>query len=196
MLGLDLYRHWSAEHRTALWFPNPHNNYRVNEIYLRYGKSEAEIRSFRDAIPPALDEPPDLGGFPAHIHLAIGLCANGFFYQLVIGPKAWLDLNNLCDALKRTEGTGVFSALSSLDEDYVILWGEMEARPHEFGSPLSVAKFLENPKGNAMAGRDYLVIRKDISAGNTITVTSDSVENEIRRMFPVFDGAAMRIPPA
>ena len=88
VLGLDLYRHWSAEHRTALWFPNPHNNYRVNEIYLRYGKSEAEIRSFRDAIPPVLDEPPDLGGFPAHIHLAIGLCANGFFYHLVIGPKS------------------------------------------------------------------------------------------------------------
>ncbi len=43
MLGLDLYRHWSAEHRTALWFPNPHNNYRVNEIYLRYGKSEAKF---------------------------------------------------------------------------------------------------------------------------------------------------------
>jgi hypothetical protein len=88
VLGLDLYRHWSAEHRTALWFPNPHNNYRVNEIYLRYGKSEAEIRSFRDAIPPVLDEPPDLGGFPAHIPLAIGLCANGFFYQLVIGPRS------------------------------------------------------------------------------------------------------------
>jgi hypothetical protein len=88
VLGLDLYRHWSVEHRTALWFPNPHNNYRVNEIYLRYGKSEAEILSFRDAIPPVLDEPPDLGGFPAHIHLAIGLCATRFFYQLVIGPKS------------------------------------------------------------------------------------------------------------
>ena len=43
--------------------------------------------------------------------------------------------------LKRTEGTGVFLALSGLDEDYVILWGEMEARIHEFESPLSVAKF-------------------------------------------------------
>jgi hypothetical protein len=98
--------------------------------------------------------------------------------------------------LKRTEGTGVFSVLSGLDEDYVILWGEMEARIHEFESPLIIAKFLENPQGSAMAGRDYLVIRKDISAGNTITVTNDSVENEIRRMFPVFAAAAMRVPPA
>lgn len=25
VLGLHLHRHWSAEHRTALWFPHPFN---------------------------------------------------------------------------------------------------------------------------------------------------------------------------
>jgi hypothetical protein len=196
VLGLNLYRHWSGEHRTALWFPNPHNNYRVNEIYLRYGKSQAEIRSFRDVIPPAVDEPPDLGGFPAHIHLAIGLCADGFFYQLVIGPKAWLDLNNFCEVLKGSEGTRIASALSSLDEDYVIWWGKTEATIRDFESPHEFAKLLQNPQAGAMAGRDYLVIRKNVSAVGSITVTTKSIENEIRRMYPVFNAVALRIPPA
>src|SRR5215813_3923589 len=48
ILGLNLHRHWSAEHRTALWFPHAYNAHRVDAIYLRYGKSRYEIKSFRN----------------------------------------------------------------------------------------------------------------------------------------------------
>lgn len=51
VLGLDLHRHWSSEHRTALWFPHQFNGFRVEEIYLRYGKSKAQVRAFTDLIP-------------------------------------------------------------------------------------------------------------------------------------------------
>ena len=72
----------------------------------------------------------------------------------------------------------------------------MEARIRDFESPQEFVKLLENPPGGAMAGREFLVIRKDVSVGDSIIVTTESIENEIRRMWPVFDAVALRRPPA
>src|ERR1022692_1368708 len=43
VLGLNLHRHWNDQFLTCLWYPHRYNKFKVNEIYLRYGKSRAEM---------------------------------------------------------------------------------------------------------------------------------------------------------
>jgi len=192
LLGLDIHRHWSSEHRTCLWFPHRFNGYRVAEIYLRYGKSEHQIRAFRNLLPPTEDEPSDLGGFPAHVHLAMGLYYEGFFSQLAVGPRAWLDLNHLVEALRGPSGGQLFSLLIGLDGAGYFLWWvrENERRIGDFQSAERLAEYL-----SACAGQDWLVIRRNRISQDAVSVTTEDLASEIGRLFPVFDPAARRRPP-
>lgn len=197
ILGMNLCRHWSSEHRTSLWFPHVFNGHRVDEIYLRYGKSESEIRSFRHLLESAIGEPPDLGGFPSHSHLAIGLAADAFFYQLVLGPRAWLDLRNFSDTLlgPAQRGHALFSALVSLDgHGYEIAWGDETKRIGEFREADALGRYLAN---SPRAGKDWFVLRKHVTPSDgMLTVSSRDIQTEIGRLFPVFDLIALRRPPA
>jgi hypothetical protein len=193
VLGLDLHRHWSAEHRTALWFPHTFNGFRVEEIYLRYGKSRAEIRGLAALLPPPIGEPADLGGFPSHAHLAVGLAADAFFYQLVIGPRAWLDHGHLLDQLTdRRVGGLLFGRLQALaPRGYCLHWGDEHPLTH-FTSGTGLRGFIESST-LARAGEHWLVIRKHVPpTSGMLSVSSSDLRSEIEALFPVFDLAARR----
>lgn len=196
VLGVDLYRHWSSEHRTALWFPHPFNRYRVEEIYLRYGKSRGQIKALASLVPPADDEPPELGGFPSHGHLAVGLAHDCFFFQFVIGPRAWLDFNHMCDRFRGggPEGDQLFSAMASLDsEGYEMWWGQARAL-RSFVSQQDLGDWLAS-SSVAEAGRDWFVIRRAFPKpehGVGLTVSSEVIQGELELLFPVFDLAVRR----
>jgi hypothetical protein len=199
VLGLDLHRHWSSEHRTALWFPHQYNGLKVDEIYLRYGKSRAQVRALANLIPPAPDEPPDLGGFPAHAHIAIGLSGDFFFFQLVLGPKAWLDLHNMRDLLSdpSPDSERLFADVMSLgDQGYRLFWGPEERQVGDFSTARDLGDFIRRPQ-RAVPGRDWFVVRRDLPPqGGTLRVPSQDLQTEILRLWPVFDMVALRRPPA
>jgi hypothetical protein len=194
ILGIDLHRHWSSEHRTALWFPHVMNGMRVDELYLRYGKSETQIKSVAKLIPPAIDEPPELGGFPSHAHLSTGLCSDCFFFQFVAGPKAWLDLNHMKDVLlsNTPAGSALFTAIANLESaGYEIWWGKEIRHPGDFNSPYSLGSFLHNPEKIAYA---WFSIRKSqFPTKGRLVISSEEIVTEIvEHLFPVFDLAVRR----
>ncbi len=196
ILDFNLHRHWSSEHRTALWFPHQFNNFGVDEIYLRYGKSRNEIKYLvsKYDIPPVIDEPPDLGGFPAHAHIAIGLSAEGFFYQYVIGPRAWLDMNHMQDVILSSSPISdeLFSSIRSLSAaGYEIWWGDEERMPDSFSSASEFGTFLTNFR--EINAEHWFVIRKQPYLVNKmLTVSIQDLITEIKHLFPVFNLASLR----
>jgi hypothetical protein len=205
ILGLNLHRHWRAEHRTALWFPQPYNNCWVKEIYLRYGKSRSEIKALKKLIPSLPGEPSGLGGFPAHVHLSVGLASGAFLYQLVIGPRAWLDMNNMKDLIHSCtqQTTDLWSALSSLDAAGYKIWrGGSRREIKTFESTQDIGNFLQCPT-IAKLSKDWFAIRKQVDpTDGNLTVSSQDLQTELQRLYPVFDliarkpSASMQTLPA
>ncbi len=125
VLGLNLHRHWNDQFLTCLWYPHRYNRFQVNEIYLRYGKSRAEMEDLERqlGIPRLENESPDFGSFPAHVHMSIGLSSFGFFYQTVVGPRAWPDHNVMMTILRQgTAGDRLLEQLRSLEEFRYVLF--------------------------------------------------------------------------
>ena len=195
ILGLDLHRHWSQTHRTALWYPHSFNGDRVDEIYLRYGKSRAQVRALATTLipPPDDGEPADLDGFPAHGHLAVGLAADAFFYQFVVGPRAWLDLNHMKEKLRSADAAALFGAIQCLGaRGYLLIWGKNRLRIDSLASSQELMRFMDGLQDRA--GLDWLLIRKNVypDGNGCLTVSSDEIVEELRSLFAVFDFAVRR----
>ena len=198
VLGLNLYRHWSSEHRTSLWFPHPFNNFRVCEVFLRYGKSkkEIQIQSLELNLEPAIGEPWDLVAAAAHGHMSVGLGNGGFFYQLVIGPRAWRDLINFCERLlDQTEKSAeLFSAICSLgNAGYQICLGEVVSNIDEFSTSSSLGEYIRN----SYTGKEWFAVRKLVKRNaDGCKVSSEDIRKQIALLFQVFDRAVLRSPAA
>src|SRR5215467_1305576 len=126
VLGLNLHRHWNDRFLTCLWFPQRYNGFQVNEIYLRYGRSRAEMETLeRELGLPKLDgDSPDFGSFPAHVHISVGVGFSGFFFQVVIGPRAWSDHNAIMTLMREPRRTTLLTRLAALEQaGYVLFFG-------------------------------------------------------------------------
>jgi hypothetical protein len=83
VLDLNLHRHWNDKFLTCLWYPHRYNGFQVNEIYLRYGRSRAEMETLERelGIPRLEGDSADFGSFPAHVHISVGVGFAGFFVR-------------------------------------------------------------------------------------------------------------------
>ena len=195
--GFNLSRHWNQHFLTSLWYPHPLNGYRVDEIYLRYGKSKAEM----DAIDRRFDLPrlerdaSDFGSFPAHAHLSMGLSVDGFFYQFVIGPRAWPDYDHMIRTLESAEhGPELFIGVRRLSNEGFGMFLGNSSFPNlpnmqSAQELLNALQPLEYLRGEAWFG-----LRRDIPITGHLTVRTEDLVAAIRDLFPVFDLAALREP--
>lgn len=196
VLGLNLHRHWNDKFLTCLWYPHRFNGFQVNEIYLRYGRSKAEMEAIeRELDLPRLEgDSPDFGSFPSHVHISIGVGLRGFFYQLVIGPRAWPDHNAMMSFLRGNSGTDLLTEFGRLERaGYILFFGEEEFRGldrFQRGNDL----FQELSRFDHMRGEDktWFGVRKDVEIQERLVVRSEDLSEEIRRMYPAFALIARR----
>jgi hypothetical protein len=89
----------------------------------------------------------------------------------------------------------VFATASGLDNaGYLIEWVPgQERRVAEFRSPEALASYVGNPP-DATPGRDWLIIRKNLPGGQELAISTEQIELELKRLFPVFDCIALRRP--
>jgi hypothetical protein len=191
--GLNLFRHWSQHFLTSLWYPHPFNGFKVEEIFLRYGKSKAEMEAIdrRLGLPRLEYEGPDFGSFPAHAHISMGLAYTGFFYQVVIGPRAWPDYDQMFKVLRdRTRGPKLFDVFQGLQHNgYQIFFGDDVP---ELQSLAELVKHLI--KYDHLRGESWFGLRKGIRIDGRLTVETEDLVSAIHILFPAFDLMAIREP--
>lgn len=190
VLGLNLHRHWDARFITSAWYPHLMNGYQVSEIYIRYGKSRVEMDEEDQAlgIPKMEYDAKEFGSFPAHIHISTGLAADTFFYQVVIGPRAWPDYNKMLAVLDdSTKGPALMTQFQALvQRDYYMFFGD-ETIPISNGTDAkSLGTQLRGNFAN-FAGKEWFGIRKEDSVNEELCLGSDDLGAEIRRLYPVFE---------
>lgn len=185
----DIHPHWRPENLTCHLSPDPYNDNRVQEIFFRYGKSKSQLRSFWS---DGLDEE---GSIRNHVHIAFGLSEDSFYFQLAFSPWAFQDYNHMRDLLGsgRAKGEMLAANLRELGDSGYEIWrpdGTVTALGEVPDKPTLLAAFPVSPEG-------WIVIRKNFApdspaiAGDAILATS---LEELRRLYPVYDGLALRSP--
>jgi hypothetical protein len=189
VLGRNVHRHWNDQFLTCLWYPHQSNNFKVNEIYLRYGKSRAEMdaQDRQLGLPRLEGDSPDFGSFAAHVHISIGVGHFGFFYQIVIGPRGWPDHNVMMTLWRQpSAGDRLLEQFRSLEESsYVLFFGEEAFRGLDrFQSAAELARELS--RFDHLRGQEWFGIRKEIEISDRVAVSSERLIQEIQRMYPAF----------
>lgn len=190
VLGLNLHRHWDPRFVTSAWYPHLMNGYQVSEIYIRYGKSRVEMDKEDQAlgIPKMEYDAKEFGSFPAHIHISTGLAADTFFYQVVIGPRAWPDYNKMLAVLDdSTKGASLMTQFQSLVQlGYYMFFGNRELSISN-GMDAKELSILLRGDFTHFAGSEWFGIRKDISVNDELCVCSEDLSLEIQRLYPSFE---------
>ena len=191
VLGLNLHRHWSPLHLTSIWYPNRFNGHSVRQIFLRYGKSRAEmLRPEAQVLDADVDGQIEEGpSFMSHIHLSTGLDERGFFYQIIMQPDAVADYDRFLLML-RDEGHGppLLSNLRMLeDAGYGLFFGD-ESLPIRASSECAagLAQRLEQEYGH-LRGAYYFGTRMDVQVVDRLVISTENLIGEIHRMFPAFN---------
>lgn len=188
--ALDLHPHWNPKNLTCNLFLSPYNRNHVSEIYLRYGKSKAQVQSFGEL---GLDEENSLGH---HVHIAVGLAADAFFFQLAFGPWAFRDYARMRAVLSQQgmEKEHLFNALINLGPTGYEIWGPGISAPiSKFGEPQVLLTAL--PPNT----EDWLVVRRNFGPQETVLSADKIVQTCIRevcRLYSVYDLVALRTPLA
>jgi hypothetical protein len=184
----SLHAHWRVENLTCHIDPNLYNSNRVTEVYLRYGKTRQEVHSLR------LGED-DEDSMRKHLHIAIGLAVDHFFFQLAFHREAFLDYNKLCRLLGSAgeQSEQLFIALRRLGVADYTIWPllQAETRLDSFQRAADILSVLP-----AQSQRDdWLVIRRNYPTDDPLLFTDRIVGTclqEIAQMYPVFDRVAVR----
>jgi hypothetical protein len=190
ILGLDLHKHWKPQNLTSASHPHAFNGNKVSEIFLRYGKSRQEMDDMDlDDIPKEDRRHRGFGSFPRHVHIAIGLSYEGFFYQVVIQPGACPDHKAMIDRL-RHEKTGpvLFEKIKMLQADGYQVFFDEPGHPglDGFASAKELGKLISERYRDSQ-GRFPFSIRKNVTVHDRVSVTSDNLSLEINRLFPLFE---------
>lgn len=194
--GLNLFRHWNQHYLTSLWYPHQFNGFKVSEIYLRYGKSKPEMEAIdsRLGLPRMENESSDFGSFPAHAHISMGLAHSGFFYQVVIGPRAWPDYDHMVEVLRdRIRGLRLLDIFRPLqtEKGYVMFFDD-ELFP-ELGNMRSPVELVQDlAKCDHFRGKAWFGLRKEKDIEDRLTVSTEDLQSAIDDLFPVFDLMAIR----
>lgn len=188
---LDLHPHWRAENLTNLIDLSPFNGHRVSEIYVRYGKSHQQIRSFGELGDPSV--------IP-HVHISLGLNSRSFFSALVFNQEAWLDYQqifiilNWCHEEKRVLMEGV----TELGRAGYHLWGPGLYRPlsefrtaEELRDALPSPTDIRGPDDKVGMSRDWGPNDPEIDVARIVQTSLVAT----RRLWWVFDAVALRQPP-
>lgn len=128
--------------------------------------------------------------------MAVGLASTCFFFQFVIGPRAWLDLTQMRDQLTAggAEGETLFDAMIRLESDGYNMWWGQQRRIGDFRSPREFGDWLAAPTGGE-AGKDWFAIRKDVprpTDGSGVTISAHQLAEELRRLYPILAVSARR----
>ena len=185
----DLHPHWNPGNLTCYLFPNPYNNGHVREIFLRYGKSRAQIESFAGA---GLDEE---GSFRHHVHIAIGLSEGAFFFQLSFSPWAFRDYAHLRNilGLGNNRSQNLFQAIADLAPAEYVVWGPF-GLDVQLTAIASVDGLLSVLPQNT---EDWIVLRRNLLPDDPQLDSGSIVQTtlaELGRLYPVYDAVALRNP--
>lgn len=180
--AFDLHPHWNRENLTCYIFPNDYNSNRVREIFLRYGKSRAQIRALRDV--------EEIDSLRNHVHVAIGMAAAGFFFQLAFSRHAWLDYRRLLHLLRRREDQLLRVMEQLANAGYQLWWDDYFP-----SSTLTSAEALLNVLPGEDTRQGWLVFRRDINPHDPMLEESRILQSsldEIARLYAAFNLVAVR----
>jgi len=113
----------------------------------------------------------------------------GFFYQLVIGPRAWPDYDGMVRTLE-DQGVGdrLLVKLQDLeDAGYRTSFGDdaLSRRLGSFSAGRHFAEYLRTDYERSR-GKDWFSIRRDHPIEAEFWVETADLIREIRRMYPAF----------
>jgi hypothetical protein len=188
---LDLHPHWLPEYLTNKIDLSPIYVHHVSEIYVRYGKSKQQIKSFKDELGDASVLP--------HVHISFGLSSRSFFFTIVFNLWAFLDYRNALDILREdgNSANALMQGVRELGRARYHLWGpDLNRDLSQFETPddlrraLPLPEALVHPEDKVGMGRDWAPEDPDIDEA---TIVQTSI-NEINRLWPVFNTVALRHP--